>query len=131
MVPPVIRSPHPSGDDDEAKRPHRRDDEAQRLGRHGVAVDDKQVSIYGHGGGKDGARDVPLRPQPSLRPARLGPHVDGVVVDPDEVGDERGRLDDVGDEEHVDEHQEGVVALVAPADVGHRADRDLVGAVWV
>lgn len=55
--------------------------------------------------------------------------MDGIVVDPDEVGDEGGGLDDVGDEEHVDKHEQGVVALVAPADIGHGADRDLVGAV--
>lgn len=131
MVPPIIRSPHPGGDNDEAKRPHGRHDKAQRLGRHGVPVDHEEVGVYGDGSGKDGARYISLGPQPALRPAGLGPHMDSIVVDPDEVWDERGRLDNVGDEKHVDEHQEGVVALVAPADIGHRADRDLFGAVCV
>lgn len=131
MAPPVVRSPHSSSDNDEAERPHRRHYEAQRLGRHGIPVNNKEICVDGDGSGENSACDIALRPQPALRPAGLGPHMNGVVVNPDEIGNERGRLNDVGDEEHVDEYQERIIALVAAADVGHRANRDLFGAVRV
>lgn len=129
MIPPVVGGPHPGSHNDEAKRPDRRHDQAQRLRGHGVTVNDEEVGVDGDGGSKDGTGDIPLRPQPALRPAGLGPNMDSVVVNPDKVGDERGGLNNVGDEKHIDEHQQWVVALVAPSNVGHRADRDLVGGV--
>lgn len=131
MISPIVGSPHPGRDNNEAKRPHRRDDQAQSLGRHGVAVDDEKVGVDGDGSGKDGARHVALRPQPALRPAGLGAHMNGIVINPYEVGNERGGLDNIGDEKHVNEHQERVVALVPPADIGHGARCGLVGAVCV
>lgn len=131
MTPPVVGGPHPGSDNDEAERPHRGHDEAQRLGRHGIPVNNKEIGVDGDGSGENSACDIALGPQPALRPAGLGPHMNGVLVNPDEVGNERGGLNDVGDEKHVDEYQEGVIALIAAADVGHRADRDLLGAVRV
>lgn len=129
MAPPIVRSPHSSSDNDEAERPYGRHDEAERLGRHGVPVNNKEIGVDGDGSGEYSACDIALRPQPALRPAGLRPHMNGVVVDPDEIGNERGGLNDIGDEKHVDEDQEGVIALVAAADIGHRADHDLFGAV--